>query len=160
MLTLVTPSKEFKKSYFSALDEFDLEAKTKFYEDRKKSFDKYLDEIANGFATGMPRSEFWLVDDTVFIGMIQIRHEPPASIPENFSHIYYEIRPSARGKGYGKKILELGLVEAKKLGIKEAILNCNDTNLASKAVIEANHGIFWKSIPFGEKQKLFYRIPL
>jgi len=89
------------------------------------------------------RSTFWLMDSEKWLGVITIRHTPSANKdfpPELVSHISYDIRPEEQGKGYGKEVLKLGLVEAKKLGLKEVFIVCNEDNLRSKGVIESNGG--------------------
>ena len=45
-------------------------------------------------------------------------------------------------KGYGSKLLSLGIEKAKELGIKDRILvTCDDDNIGSSKVIENNGGI-------------------
>lgn len=56
------------------------------------------------------------------------------------SQIFYKIRLSKRNQGYGTKMLELALEECKKLGMKKVRINCDDSNIASKRVIEKNGG--------------------
>lgn len=56
------------------------------------------------------------------------------------SQIYYKIRKSERGKGYGNIILRLALVEAKKLNFNRIRINCNNNNVPSKKVIINNGG--------------------
>lgn len=56
------------------------------------------------------------------------------------SQIYYKIRKSERGKGYGNIILKLALKEAKKLGFKQIRINCDNNNIASKKIIINNGG--------------------
>lgn len=93
----------------------------------------------------LPTSTYELVEGSDCIGKLQIRHSPSksASFPESFeNHIYYEIYPEFRKQGYGKKILELGLEEVRKMGLKEVILTCTEENKASQKIIEANGGIF------------------
>ena len=87
--------------------------------------------------------EFTLEEDNLNIGKIQIRIEPTksTSLPGNFeSNIYYEINPESQGKGYGNKILELGILEARKLNLKRLTLVHLDTNLASGKIIQNNGG--------------------
>jgi predicted acetyltransferase len=82
-------------------------------------------------------------------------------LPENFaSHIYYEIRPEYRNKGYGMKILELGLEEARKIGLKEVILTTKKDNLASKKIIETNGGLLADECMTSEGLYLKYVINL
>lgn len=91
----------------------------------------------------LPTYEFELVDEERCVGRLQLRHSPSksSSFPEGFeSHIYYEIDPEYRGKGYGKEILKLGLVEARSRGLSEVILTCTEENVASCKIIEFNGG--------------------
>lgn len=113
----------------------------------------------------LPTSEYDLFDDNIIVGKIQIRHKPSrgAGIPENMSsHIYYEIIPKFRQKGYGKQILALGLKKAKGIGLEEVIVTCTDDNIGSKKIIENNGGTIIESavIPEEDKKMLKYRIIL
>jgi len=113
----------------------------------------------------LPTSEYELVDNGNVVGKIQVRHKPShgVGIPESMaSHIYYEIIPEHRSKGYGKKILTLGLERAKEIGLKEVSITCMEDNLASKNIIETNGGIFVDEamIPDEGKKMLKYKISL
>ncbi|HMP67583.1 MAG TPA: GNAT family N-acetyltransferase [Candidatus Paceibacterota bacterium] len=113
----------------------------------------------------LPTSEYELFDDKICVGKIQIRHKPShgVGIPESMaSHIYYEILPEYRSKGYGKRILALGLEEAKRIGLKEVSITCMEDNIGSKKIIEANGAIFVEDaiIPKESKKMLKYRIML
>jgi predicted acetyltransferase len=78
------------------------------------------------------------------------------------SHIYYEILPVYRSKGYGKRILALGLEKAKEIGLKEISITCMEDNTGSKKIIEVNGGIFVEdAVITGENKKMLkYRILL
>jgi predicted acetyltransferase len=113
----------------------------------------------------LPTSEYELFDNEFPVGKIQIRHKPSHAnvIPENMaSHIYYEILPEYRSKGYGKKILALGIEKAREIGLKELIVTCMEDNAGSKKIIEANGGVFIDEaiIPEESKKMLKYRILL
>lgn len=113
----------------------------------------------------LPTSEYELLDGDVVVGKIQIRHNPShgVGIPENMaSHIYYEILPEHRSKGYGKQILTLSLAEAKKIGLKEISITCMEDNIGSKKIIEANGGVLVENamIPEEGKKMLKYQILL
>ena len=113
----------------------------------------------------LPTSEYELFDGETVVGKIQIRHTPShaAEVPESMaSHIYYEILPEHRLKGYGKKILALGLEEAKKIGLKEVSITCMEDNIGSKKIIEANGGVFVAEaiVPVDGKKMLKYRVVL
>jgi predicted acetyltransferase len=72
--------------------------------------------------------------------MVKLRHYLNDSLRQHGGHIGYALAPNHRGKGYGNKMLELALLEAKNLGIEEVLLVCNPGNLASRAVIIKNGG--------------------
>jgi predicted acetyltransferase len=113
----------------------------------------------------LPTSEYKLFDDGKLVGKIQVRHKPShgVGIPENMaSHIYYEILPEYRSKGYGKQVLALGLVEARKIGLNEVSVTCMEDNIGSKKIIEANRGVYIEDsmIPEEGKKMLKYRIVL
>jgi len=122
-----------------------------------------LSLVLKGTTGELPTSEYELLDDDQKVGFIQIRHRPSGAkeVPPNMaSHIYYEIYPPYRGKGYGKQILKLGLNEARKIGLKEVLLTCYEENVASKKIIEANGGTLVESmiIPATHKKFLKYKI--
>ena len=57
------------------------------------------------------------------------------------SQIFYKIRSSERGNGYGNIILELALKEASRLGFKVIRINCDNKNEPSKKIIIKNGGV-------------------
>jgi predicted acetyltransferase len=105
-------------------------------------------------------STYWLIDKEIFVGEAQIRHKFTLQLKKIGGHIGYLIKPSMRKKGYGKKILELALKKAKRIGIKKALVTCDATNIGSKKIIEANGGVFEKSRKMGKGRpdKLLYWI--
>jgi predicted acetyltransferase len=56
-------------------------------------------------------------------------------------HIGYSVRPRFRRKGFAGQILDLALIEARNLGIGEALLTCDADNFASRRVIESHGGV-------------------
>jgi predicted acetyltransferase len=89
----------------------------------------------------VPHSTFWLVEGGEVVGVSNLRHRLTDSLRIEGGHIGYGIRPSARGRGHGTRILALTLAEAAKIGITRALLTCAKANLASGAVIRANGGV-------------------
>lgn len=83
---------------------------------------------------------FILYDELIPIGELGIRTTQNDFWCNRGSQIFYKIRLSKRGKGYGNKILEYGLIEAKKLGFKKIRINCSNDNIKSKKVIINNGG--------------------
>lgn len=48
----------------------------------------------------------------------------------------YIRRNEDHAKGYGSKMLELALLEAKAIGLKKVLITCHDTNMSSRKVAE------------------------
>lgn len=110
----------------------------------------------------MPYSTYWLMDNDEFIGELRIRPALTEHLRNIGGQIGYTIKPSKRKKGYGKKILELAIPKAKGLGLKKILITCDETNLASKKIIEANGGVFEKTNKQGKgkPKKLLYWIAM
>ncbi len=87
----------------------------------------------------VPAETYYLVreEDNRVIGMINIRLTLNERLRACGGHIGYGIRPSERQKGYNKINLYLALLRCQELGIKEVILDCDSTNLASSRSMEA-----------------------
>ena len=94
--------------------------------------------IPEGF---VPHSTFWLVAEGEVVGVSNLRHRLTESLRAEGGHIGYGVRPSARGRGFGKRLLALTLGEAARLGIDRALLTCAKANTASSGVILANGGV-------------------
>lgn len=90
---------------------------------------------------GTTTSRFILFFDDNPIGEVGIRTTFNEFWMNKGSQIYYKIRKSERGKGYGNKIFELALKEARKLGFTSIRVNCNNKNLPSKKIIIKHGGI-------------------
>lgn len=96
---------------------------------------KYLPE---GY---VPMTTFWLYVDGHPVGISKLRHELNDHLRKVGGHIGYGVRKSERGKGYGTTILELTLLEAKKINIHEVLLTTDPGNVRSQKVIERNGGV-------------------
>lgn len=93
---------------------------------------------------------FFIKSDNGFeyiIGAVTIRKVLNNELGHNGSSFAFGIRPSERQKGYGKILLKLALEEAKTIyKYNKFILTCDQTNIASSKVIEANGGILQNKI--------------
>ena len=147
---LVKPQPELEEEYLS------------FYQEWKKSgenmipwviskdpndFQGMLKELSNqekgiGVKEGwVSDSTFWLVDHHHrVLGAANIRHHLTEHLYHAGGHIGYGIRPSARLRGYATKLLELSLIEAKKLGINDVLVVCDAGNVGSERTIIKNGG--------------------
>ncbi len=151
----MSPTIQYKQDYLDAIEESKHENGMTLLPlpELGQSFEDFVqNRIDQSHGIDLPpgfvaSSEFWLIDNGEFIGRTNIRHMLNDWLLHIGGHIGYWIRPSKRGKGYGKKILELGLQEAKKLGINNVLITCDVTNIPSKKVIEANGGILENIVP-------------
>lgn len=172
-MELVAPSVTYKDSFIAALKEYQSDqAEDRRYDDLNaehliKHFAEYVEsvlaqsrgeDLPEGY---VPATVYWLVDDGEFIGKVSIRHSLNEHLLREGGHIGYDIRPTKRRMGYGKKILELALPKAKAIGIPKALVTCNETNIGSKKIIEANGGVLENAIELSpdKPKKLRYWVP-
>jgi predicted acetyltransferase len=100
-------------------------------------------------------THLWWVEDATYLGRLSIRHALTPWLRDYGGHIGYGVRPSARRKGHATAMLAASLPVAKRLGIESALLTCDDTNVASRKVIEACGGVLEDQ----RGQKLRYWVP-
>lgn len=90
----------------------------------------------------VPSTHLWYVEDHAFVGRLTIRHRLNAWLRDYGGHVGYDVRPSARRKGYATTMLRESLPWCLDLGIDPALVTCDTTNLASRKVIENAGGVF------------------
>lgn len=142
---LAKPDKIYENSFKKYAESYKCSGDSYYFEKYKMAldnFDEYIKELEDN-SKGIniekgwvPTSTFWLIDNNEVAGVTRVRHREAGTA----GHIGYDISPCFRNKGYGTKILELSLLEASKLGIKEAVVTCNTENSASRKIIEKNGG--------------------
>ena len=150
---LAPPDMVYRKTYLDALREFhaelhnleqDMVALTHNFEGYVRYLERQSsDERREGL---VPETFYWLIDDGVYIGRLSLRHYLNERLLQFGGHIGYEIRPSKRRMGYGKAILRLGLAQARRQGIPRALVTCDDDNIGSAKIIEANGGILENTV--------------
>jgi predicted acetyltransferase len=95
----------------------------------------------------VPQTTFWLVrDGERIVAMSRLRHELTPHLLHEGGHIGYGTRPSERGRGYGKIICAKTLIEAREAGIDPVLITCDDGNVASAKIIEANGGVLENTV--------------
>lgn len=104
---------------------------------------KQIDSEQEGIVDGwkVPSTTFWLYADGIPVGFGSVRHFLTEALSKAGGHIGYGIAPQFRGKGYGNEILRLLLIEARTIGIEEALVTIRLDNIASQAVALANGGV-------------------
>jgi predicted acetyltransferase len=103
----------------------------------------------------VPSTVLWWTEDDIYLGRLAIRHRMTPWLRDFGGHIGYVVRPVARQRGHATAMLAAALPVAHGLGIDPALVTCDDTNLASRKVIEANGGVYESQ----KGQKLRYWIP-
>lgn len=84
---------------------------------------------------------FAINDEDELVGVVHIRTSLTDSLLRYGGHIGYGVCPSQFKKGYGTEILKLALLKAKDLVKEDNILiTCDDDNIGSYKIIEANGG--------------------
>lgn len=84
---------------------------------------------------------YWVTEDQVVIGFLQLRHTLNDYLLEEGGHIGYSIRPAYRRRGHATRALGLALHRARDLGLNRVLVTCDDDNLTSAKTIESQGGV-------------------
>ena len=162
MPELIPPDSRFHRSFIAAMAEFQAEGRggpgddsvtgsaIREYASRwadPAGFARYLRQVDDEAresprpAGRVPQTTLWWVSADEYLGRISIRHRLTARLRQIGGHIGYDIRPSARRRGHATAMLAAALPVARSLGIDPALLTCDEDNIASRKVIEANGGL-------------------
>jgi predicted acetyltransferase len=163
-LKLILPNRKYAASYLRALKEFAEEGTSVAEGPHRirifhsiKDWPKYLKVVteerkgSNVPKDRVPASMYWAVVKNKVVGRVHIRHTLNAGLRIIGGHIGYAVVPSERKKGYATEMLRTALKITKKMGIKKALVTCDEKNIASRKVIEANGGILFKKLKDKEK---------
>lgn len=162
MPDLIEPHVRVRESFLTSVQEFLAEGRgghntmlgdwRALFEDRWTTDEGFADFVAHLHADAtpdaprpehhVPQSTWWLVEGDEYLGRISCRHVLNEWLAEYGGHVGYEVRPSARRQGHATTMLRAVLPHAHALGIDPALLTCDDTNVASRKVIEAAGGVF------------------
>lgn len=88
----------------------------------------------------VPMTTLWWAEGDRLLGRIAIRHRLTPRLRRVGGHIGYDVRPGARRRGHATAMLAAALPVAAALGITRVLLTCDESNTASRLVIEANGG--------------------
>ncbi|NUJ97377.1 GNAT family N-acetyltransferase [Candidatus Gracilibacteria bacterium] len=165
MLRLEFPNISHKDSYERLIKEWGKFEKTPSSPSKLfvgKDFEDFLERVISDIThneKGVNSHLFFLIDDSEILGGIQIRHHiNHPNLIELGGHIGYGIAPKYRKKGYATVMLQLGLEEAKKLGLKKVLLTCDIGNIGSNKVIQKNGGVFERKTNDGAKNRYWIEI--
>jgi predicted acetyltransferase len=100
----------------------------------------------------VPSTTRFLVDKGRILGVFNLRHRLNDHLRLTGGHIGYAVCPSARRRGCGTRLLEAAKEQARVMGIARLLLTCDETNAASRRVIERCGGRFWDTISHDETE--------
>ena len=147
--TLTEPTPRVHASFVEAVREYRAEGRYRRLDPAQLAdpdqFRRYLDLLRADARPGViryrvPQTNLWLVEGDEYLGRLSIRHRLTRRLRFKGGHIGYDVRPSRRRRGHATLMLRLSLPLAHQLGIDPALVTCDDTNVASRRVIEANGG--------------------
>ncbi|MGY4644156.1 GNAT family N-acetyltransferase [Cellulomonas sp. URHB0016] len=81
------------------------------------------------------------VVDGDIVGRVSVRHELNDFLARVGGHIGYAVRPAFRRRGYATEILRQSLALARTVGVENALVTCDDDNVASARTIERCGGV-------------------
>lgn len=81
---------------------------------------------------------YWFMLDNIIIGTSRLRPKLNERFMQVGGNIGYDVSPSYRRNGFGSEILRLTVEEAKKIGMKNILITCDNDNIGSFKVIENN----------------------
>ncbi|MEU4115198.1 GNAT family N-acetyltransferase [Kitasatospora sp. NPDC028055] len=172
MPELITPTVRLRTSFLAAVAEFHAEpgqAVPWFVRDvdpaaltDPEAFAAYVarvvaerTEAGMRADAGVPMTTLWWAEGDQLLGRLAIRHHLTPNLERIGGHIGYDVRPGARRRGHATAMLAAALPVAAELGVTDALLTCDETNTASRRVIEANGG----RLTATEGSKLRYLVP-
>lgn len=111
--------------------------------------------------TFVPNTYFVGVVNGVVVGRVSVRHVLNEALAQVGGHIGYGVIPSQRNRGYATAMLRLAMPICASLGIRQALITCDASNIASRKVIEKCGGIFERIIncPDTGHPKMRYWLP-
>lgn len=102
-------------------------------------------EHAKGSETRSLQMGLFVKESGQLLGLIQLKVDPQGYLLEFGGNISFCVRPSERGKGYAKYMLNEILKWCKVLQMKKALIICFEDNLAAESVIKSCGGIYEKT---------------
>lgn len=160
---LIRPNAEFKESYLEALEEYHAEGRYTYQDipTLNADFDQFIKELRTekgyphqpyqDWVEPVPETIVWLVKDDQYIGTVDIRHRLNWHLEKWGGHVHFNIRPSMRELGFGKKILKKAMPIINYLGIDKALITVAPDDDAAIRIVEACGAVFEDETPATDK---------
>lgn len=125
----------------------------------------YLRSIEDHRAgVGLPEGrvpDTFLVADVggVIVGRVSVRHTLTPALAEFGGHIGYGVLPEHRRRGYATAMLRQALGVARSVGVRDALVTCDDDNVGSVRTIERCGGVLQDLVRDEGRTTRRYRVP-
>jgi len=145
-VALIQPTVDLADDFRALAEEFSSQGEDR-YRDAARDVPAFV-ELCRDYAAGrnlpsdrVPQTTFWLVRDArTILGCSRLRHRLNEFLAGRGGHIGYDVRPSERRRGYGTRLLQMTLPEARRLGLTRVLITADGSNAASWRIIEKNGG--------------------
>jgi len=146
---LVRPAIEYKESYLEALEEFHAEGRYTYQDSQslQANFEEFVEALNTergyphqpyqDWVEPVPETIVWLVKDNKYIGTVDIRHRLNWHLEKWGGHIHFNVRPTMRGMGFGKKMLQKAMPIVNYLGLDKALITLAPENISGIKIVEA-----------------------
>lgn len=147
-MDFILPSPNNRDDVLSFYNEFKNSGSTCIGFNGYDEYDSWLSGMHNRHTgaclpEGYVRENFYLCyDNERLIGVFSLKFELTEYLLNYGGHIGYAVRPSEQNKGYATRMLEHGLLLAKRLGFERVLCICDNDNYPSEKVILKNGGVF------------------
>jgi predicted acetyltransferase len=161
-IRLVDPSQAWRGEFLDMAQEW-RDSGIDRYARALEDFDGYLEQLGRDCDVDrvpphlVPRATFWLEHAGVIVGCVRLRYRLNVALEQEGGHVGYDVRPSARRRGFGTQALRLVLPEARARGISNVLVTTDADNVASIRIIEKNGGILSGETISAESGKLIRR---
>lgn len=161
---LIQPHISFEKSYRAYIEELGDEERYPYpmdldYSDFAKLVSR-LTDYSNGKnlpSHMVPNTTFWLIEDDEIIACSHLRHSLNDALKIAGGHIGLGVRPSFRGNGVGKRLLQATIEKAREMNIYPIHIHCYDDNPASQRLIESCGGLLDSTFEQESNEKVVLR---
>ena len=151
-LRLIRPHRRFRRSMLAMMDEFRAAGEDRYdlvYDFAARRWREFVDWLlkleqdpAPAAPPSPPCTTFWAITPAgEVVGESRFRHRLTSELEIEGGHVGYAVRPAARGRGVGTRMLALTLAEVARAGLSRVLITCNTDNLASARIILRHGGV-------------------
>jgi predicted acetyltransferase len=146
---LTLPTTAVRDSYLHGETELAIEERlpTAWIEQAAADFSRFVDRrrlVREMWE--VPVTELWFVDGSDYIGTAVIRHRLTPALAREGGHIGYHVVPRWRRRGHATRMLAQARPICQDLGLTRVLITCDQNNIGSRRVVEANGGVLERTV--------------